>query len=169
MANIDAVKEWEQDAIETFPEESVIKHVPMLIRMALEAYHKPTEKPKPEPKPLKLEAGARVHMQDQAGVCLLGSADLLHVDNDKALIIDSNGYRHLVRLEDLTVIEAATPGVGDYVQIIGETYATGGAGHIGGEVDSHAYRISGTLGHSEFSSIFDRRDFTILHKAPKEG
>ncbi len=153
MANLEAVKDWAKAFHSSCLKHLSLHDMPEVIVQAFAAYERP-QAPKPEPKPLKLEAGCRVNR----------GAVIAVLDN-RAWVKEDGCNRPLTYIfTNLTVIEAATPRVGDYVRIDVERYA-GDVAIITG------FHCSGKLVARDGRGVtrtLERDDFTILHKAPKE-
>lgn len=115
-------------------------------------------KDKPDPKPIKLEAGCVV--RDFSGILY----EVIGVDGDNLWLAqgDCRSCRSKVWY---SVVEAAVPGIGDYVQC---HFPSGK--DCGGiiELMEGSYVIQCFCTWEEgLPTHYRRNDFTILHKAPK--
>ncbi len=161
MRNIEAVKKWaelEHGADIAWS----LRDIRDLIYEGIKQYNSPVK-----PKPLKLEVGCRVdpfaHLP----------AEVVHIEGDNVCVrfLESENLQ-IFSPEELTVIEAATPEVGDYVRL--------GVGKYSGKAISISEVLREPVGICDIRFVyrmlvapgtfgeFTRQDFTILHKAPRE-
>ena len=166
MANLEAVKDWAKAFHSSCLKHLSLHDMPEVIVQAFAAYERP-QAPKPEPKPLKLEAGCRVNR----------GAVIAVLDN-RAWVKEDGCNRPLTYIfTNLTVTEAATPEVRDYVQLDPERGFKPVACIItavfpctsSGDRAYWDYEVrSGGDAPGADTTLVKRDDFTILHKAPKE-
>jgi len=114
--------------------------------------------PKTKPKPLKLEAGCRVEFWYASGRKMTGT--VLSVSDKMVWVDEDNTSPDTWNTCRLTVTEAATPEVGDYVQLCG-----GDVGVITATTGMW-YRVF--VPGKPMVGSQKRKDFTILYKVPKE-
>ncbi len=125
--------------------------------------------PSPEPKPLKLEADARVlvnsHMYFDAPCTVISVHKSEPSAYSRVWWVSDRGSVNSTCEADITVVEAATPEVGDYVQLGWETTPKRYGIITKINVAHTNYKVDGIC--NVYPGL-RRDDFTILHKAPKE-
>ena len=139
------------------------------IRNTLNAMMKDHEEelmPKPQPPPLKLEAGCRVKPMMHL------SAEVVYIDGSNVCVkfLETRNFQ-IFFARTLTVTEAATPGVNDYVELDPAWGFPPNVRRIIANIKPKEHEDSpwlyGCRWHGSMR-YFQRDDFTILHKAPKE-
>ncbi len=128
---------------------------------AVRTAHEEELMPKAEPKPLKLEAGCRVRAI--GAVACPGKESVVVLIHESMVWCWDDVINSRFHKDNVEVIEAATPGVNDYVQMAGGH----DCGVIIGWGNSCGY-YSIYLLTDRRSADFARQGFTILYKAPKE-
>ncbi len=119
-------------------------------------------KDKPGPAPIKLEAGCKVRIGDE------GVNGTVVAISRGSVWVDFGDYRWSFRCSHLTVVEAATPEIGDTVFV---------TDRMAGEMTGMICRVpekprDTTYSICAFAVVrtgYPREDFTILHKAPTPG